>query len=170
MIKPAILYKEEIERKFKEFYYSDDFMYYTGTNESFSIEVTDNCSDYKYEFAVLSDKDEHLIGYISYTIDWYSSVANRFGIFSFDRGNPIMGKEVTKIISRLIEEYKLHKIEWRMISGNPVQKSYDALCKKYNGYCHILKDIFKDRMGNYHDDYIYEIFPNPISDELNKEE
>ena len=161
MIKPAVLYKDQIEKQFKEYFYTDDMMYYTGCIESFPIDVSENCGEQHYEYAVVSDKDEeHLIGYISFRIDWYSSVASRFGIFSFDRGNPIMGKEVVKIINQLANEYKLHKIEWRMISGNPVQKSYDTLCKKYSGNCHVIKDVFKDRHGDYHDDLIYEIFPN----------
>ena len=52
---------------------------------------------------------------------------------------------------------QLHKIEWRMVGGNPVEKHYDKFCFKHNGKKHILKDSIKDADGNYRDDIIYEI-------------
>ena len=52
---------------------------------------------------------------------------------------------------------KFHRIEWRMISENPVEKSYDKFCAKHNGTKHILKDVFKDRNCKYRDYIIYEI-------------
>ena len=58
---------------------------------------------------------------------------------------------------KLISQYHLHRVEWRMIGGNPAERAYDRFCKKYNGTKHILKDVMKDREGNYHDDIIYEI-------------
>ena len=44
-----------------------------------------------------------------------------------------------------------------MVGGNPIKKHYDKFCKKYDGNILKLKDVFKDRNGKYHDDYIYEI-------------
>lgn len=44
-----------------------------------------------------------------------------------------------------------------MVGGNTVKKYYDKFCKKYDGNIFKLKDVFKDRNGKYHDDYIYEI-------------
>lgn len=60
-------------------------------------------------------------------------------------------------MEKLIHEYKLHRIEWRVVSGNPVKKHYDKFCKKYNGNIIKLTDVFKDKYGNYRDSYIYEI-------------
>ena len=44
-----------------------------------------------------------------------------------------------------------------MVGGNPVEKHYDRLCKRYNGNKFVLTDVFKDRYGKYHDSVIYEI-------------
>ena len=78
-------------------------------------------------------------------------------MFSFDRGNPLIGVDLFNEMKKLIHNYKLHRIEWRMVGGNPIKKHYDKFCKKYNGNILKLKDVFKDRNGKYHDDYIYEI-------------
>ena len=103
---------------------------------------------------------DKLIGYISYRIDWYSSQAKNFGLMSFDRGNPLIGKELFSIMTNLIENLKLHRIEWYMVSDNPVQRAYDRFCEKYNGRKSTLRDTFKDRLGVYHDTIIYEIITN----------
>lgn len=76
---------------------------------------------------------------------------------SFDRGNPLIGKDVFDEIERCIKEYHLHRVEWRMVGGNPAERGYDIFLKKHNGTKHILKDAIKDREGKYHDDIIYEI-------------
>ena len=58
---------------------------------------------------------------------------------------------------KLIFEYNVHRIEYCMISGNPVEKHYDNFCKRFQGRKLVLKDVFKDEKGVYHDDVIYEI-------------
>ena len=36
-------------------------------------------------------------------------------------------------------------------------RGYDNFIKRHNGTKHILKDSIKDKNGEYHDDFIYEI-------------
>lgn len=60
-------------------------------------------------------------------------------------------------MNTLINKFKLHRIEWYMVSGNPVERHYDKFCEKYNGGKIVLRDTFKDRLGKYHDSITYEI-------------
>lgn len=159
MLVPAITRKQEIEIEFKKLYYTDDMMYETGGLGNWIPNILDEPEVGRFQYGIVDDK-ENLIGYLDYNIDWYSSCASRFGLISFDKGNPIIGKTLYYEMEKLINQYKLHRIEWRMIGGNPVERSYDRFCKKYNGTKHILKDVFKDKNGNYHDDVIYEIVRN----------
>ena len=156
MLIPAILKKNEIQEAFKRYYYSDDMMYETGSLSNWLPNIQEETESGQYQFAIV-DSHENLLGYLDYRIDWYNSCAHRFGLISFDRGNPIVGKDLFNELNKLINDYKLHRIEWRMIGGNPVERSYDKFCKKYNGTKHVLKDVVKDKYGKYHDDIIYEI-------------
>lgn len=160
MLIPAILKKEEIEEHFKRYFYSDDMMYETGNLDNWIPGITEDNGSVQY---AIVDEDGKLLGYFGYYIDWYTSSASRFGLFSFDRGNRIIGIDILKEMRKLIHKYKLHRIEWRMIGGNPVEKHYDRFCEKYRGRKIILHDATKDRYGKYHDDIIYEI----INDERN---
>lgn len=155
MLVPAILYKTEIEEQMKKYIYTEDMTYYTGWL-GFSQPTIDADSDGRcYQYAIVDG--DTLIGYFTYSIDWYVSCANCFGLFSFDRGNQIIGFDVYRELKKLINDYHLHRIEWRMIGGNPVERHYDKFCNKYNGKKFVLTDAVRDRQGNYHDDVIYEI-------------
>ena len=81
---------------------------------------------------------------------------------SFDKSNPAIGFALRQIMNMLITQYHIHRIEFRCVGGNPVKRHYDNFCKRYNGRVIELKDVFKDRLGSYHNDYIYEIIFNNI--------
>lgn len=158
MLVPAILYKEEICKRFAQYIYTEDMINYTGYlgNSLPTIEESNDGSIYQY---AIIDNDR-LIGYFTYSIDWYSSCAHCFGLFSFDRKNKIIGFDVYRELRKIINDYQIHRIEWRMVGGNPVEKHYDKFCKKYHGKKFVLTDAIKDRRGKYHDDIIYEIIFN----------
>ena len=154
MLKPAILFKNEIQSKMKEWYYTDDMMFETGCLDNWYPDIPDCPDGSLYQYAIV-DKKENCIGFLSYYIDWYSDNVSRFGLFSFDRGNPLVGRDLFSEMEKLVKRH--HRVEWRMVGGNPVEKSYDNFCKMHNGNKVILHDVLKDRDGNYHDDVIYEI-------------
>ena len=154
MLKPAILYREEINKGFQEYYYTDDMMYYTGSMSNWFPDIVDFPDESKFQYAIVDD-NEKLIGYLDYSIDWYVSKAYKFALFSFDRGNVLVGKEVFTKLEELVST--LHRVEWRAVSSNPACRSYDNFIKRHNGNKHILKDSIRDKNGNYFDDIIYEI-------------
>ena len=159
MLIPAIIMKDEILEAFKRYYYTDDMMYETGGLSNWLPNIQEESGSGNFQYAIV-DSEENLIGYLDYHVDWYCSCASRFGLISFDRGNPIVGKDLFKELNKLINDYKLHRIEWRMIGDNPVERSYDRFCNRFNGTKHVLKDAVKDKYGKYHDDIIYEIINN----------
>ena len=159
MIKPAICYKEEIEKALGKYFYTDEMMFYQGCLDSGLLSVSDSNNGQmygeKFQFAVL-DKKEKLIGYIGYWVDYYSSCAYGFGAFSFDKGNIVVGEELFNLLERLIKT--MHRVEFRAVSGNPAIRGYDHFLGMHKdiGKKHVLTDEFKDRAGNYRSTYIYE--------------
>ena len=156
MIIPAILRKTEIIHEFQKLQYTDDLMYLAACLDNYVPDIIESPDESTFQYAIVNSKDK-LIGFVEYKIRWYDSQALNFGLMSFDRGNPLVGKEIFNIMNNIINNMHIHRIEWAMISGNPVENSYDKLCNKYNGRKIILRDKFKDRLGNYHDTILYEI-------------
>lgn len=159
MLIPAIVKKEEILSALKRYYYTEDMFFETGSLNNWMPCIQEETDEGSFQYAIVDEK-ENLIGFLAYRVNWYSSCASCFGLISFDRGNPIVGRDLFTELKKLINEYKLHRIEWRMVGGNPVERHYDKFCKKFNGTKHILKDAIKDKYGQYHDDIIYEIINN----------
>lgn len=155
MLIPAIVYKNQITAEMQKLYYTDDMMYLTGGMNNWNPDIADVPDEKTYQFAIVDN--DNIVGFLEYHIDWYKSCADRFGLVSFDRGNPIIGVDVYKMIHRLIYGYKLHRIEFRMVGGNPVEKHYDRICNHFSGKKYILRDAIRDSRGQYHDDIIYEI-------------
>lgn len=156
MLMPAILRKDEILHEFQKLQYTDDLMFEVGNIDNYMPRIVEEPDKSTFQFAIVDNKDK-LVGYISYEIDWYSSQAYNFGLMSFDRGNPLIGKTLFEVMNNIINNLRIHRISWYMVGGNPVERSYNRFCKKYNGRKIILRDVFKDRMGNYHDSITYEI-------------
>jgi hypothetical protein len=153
MLIPAICYKDEIERLFARDIYTDRYFYYAGyahCNEPPTISP----KEYNYQYAIVTSTDK-VIGYLAYRVDISSDCVYNFGLYSFDRGNPLIGKDLFEKMEELVNQH--HRVEWRMIGGNPVQRHYDRFCVKHHGHKVILHDTCKDSRGKWHDEHIYEI-------------
>lgn len=155
MLKPAVLYKEEIQKELAKHNYTEDMVFYTGYLGHSLANIQENNDGDLYQYAIVDNGN--LVGYFTYHIDWYSSCVSRFGLFAFDRKDRTIGIDVYKELKKLINDYHIHRVEWFMISGNPVERHYDRFCKKYNGRKIVLLDTVKDRYGKYHNSVIYEI-------------
>ena len=154
MLVPAILYKDEIIKCMQKYFYTDDMMYAAGCMDNWVPNIVESPEEGCYQWAMV-DSNDKLIGFLVYRVDFYVSKAYNFGLFSFDRGNVLVGKDVYTKLEELVNTY--HRVEWRAVSGNPACRGYDNFIKRHNGNKHILKDCIKDRKGDYHDDIIYEI-------------
>lgn len=160
MLRPAAAYETVLMEKFKQHCYYEDMIYYTGTlgfceptiwkNDEYG-----NCRQY----VIINNRNE-VIGYFSYNYDHVAKSVSHFGLFSFDRGNPIIGIDVLRELNYLIKKCRIHRIEYNMISGNPVENHYDKFCYHYCGRKITLTDVLKDKEGNYHNCIIYEIIFN----------
>lgn len=157
MLKPALLYKEELTQLFIEQLYTEDYYFYSGYD--CGSELPEIKTDYNlYQYAIIDKSSDMIIGYLSYRINVYTDTAQNFGLFSFDRGNQTIGIDVFDKLKELIRTH--HKVEWKVIEGNPVKKHYDRFCKRNNGYIIHKHHTGKDLKGNYVDSYCYEII-NP---------
>lgn len=164
MLKPAILYRDEIFAKLLEYSYTDNMLFYMGCLGNELPTIEENNSGNIYQYAIIG-KDNKLIGYFAYAIDWYSSCAYNFGLFAFDRNNTTIGFDVYKELKKIINDYHIHRMEWRMVQGNPVERHYDNYFKHYNGKKFVFTDFLKDRRGKYHNEVIYEIIFNKSESE-----
>lgn len=157
MLKPAVLYKSEIEQRSKAMFYTMDYFYYIGDISCGPIEIPDSPDSGLYQFASI-DENGDLIGFIGFRVDLYAHSVYNFGLLSFDKGNLILARDLDTILHELLRNPTVHRLEWRVVVGNPVEKTYERFCKKHNGNVATLHKICRDMMGEYHDLKIFEVF------------
>ena len=69
MLVPAILYREQIKKEFQKCYYTQDMMYETGCMCNWSPEIVECPNESQFQYAII-DKNEKLIGYLGYSVEW----------------------------------------------------------------------------------------------------
>lgn len=152
MLVPAISRKDELERLFAEHLYNEDMFLYNGYPYCNQIpDLTPRENEFKW---AIVDKENVVVGYFCYYINNHCDSACSFGLYSFKRDS-IIGFDVYKKMKELVSTY--HRVEWRMIGGNPVQKHYDRFCKRHCGNRVVLYDAVKSPNGEYQNEYVYEI-------------
>ena len=153
MLVPAISRKEEVLKKFSEMIYTEDYFYYCGYPHCHSIPEIKAEDDY-FDWVSVDSKGE-IIGYISYHINPATDNVARFGMISFDKGNPLFMRDVFNLLKDLVKNHR--RVEWRCIGGNPVAAHYNKFCENCGGRVIALRSVVKGLDGSYRDEYIYEI-------------
>ena len=162
MLKPAILFKSQLEEEFRKLYYSKSMFYYSGDVENCLPKIVDeNRGTYgtKYQWAVLDDDGHTLLGFIQYFIDWTIGSVMGFGLISFREGHrAIVALEMLTIFKQFLHNPKLHRIEFRCVADNHVAELYKKTIEHYckESYCYELHNRVFDGCGRLHNSYILE--------------
>jgi hypothetical protein len=115
-------------------------------------------STYDYNSFVSINEGE-IIGFIAYNINRIFDCAFKLQIINFQNNRSyIFGKDTMTCIKNIFEKYNFRKICFDIIIGNPLEKTYDKLIKKYGGRIVGIKEKeIKLIDGNYYDIKEYEI-------------
>lgn len=173
MLRPAQLYKDRLYTEYVKTWYNPENMFYTGYTGDRVPEIPDN--NYDSHHFVSVDKNNNLIGYISYSVDWGSMNADRFGIISFDKGNVEFARDVYKAVCNLFEIYHMNRVSWMAYVDNPAVRGYRNFIKRYGGReCGYHRQIAKLQDGRLHDSVEFEILasefcPHPEKGAIDEE-
>ena len=165
----AKIYEDEIRKKMWEIWYDEKYQYYFGGRWRRDFSLNDDKSDYpRMAFAVLNNKDE-LIGYINYFVDDITNVAQWFGAINFSNDKYTFGKALNQVIIDCFLKYGMEVLEWSVFIGNPIEKSYDKLCKKFGGHIVGIRHKRAQTLsGKTCDDKVYEILREDFLNAYNK--
>lgn len=162
MLVPAIQYKDEIEKEFQKIQYSEKYLWYTGSIDNYDLEVKTEGDKFAFAIITYIHGREVLVGYVSFRVDWYCSMAYNFSLIKFLDAPMVMARAIREVM-RMVESFNLHRIDFRCVSGNPAEKKYDEIIRriccegKYDGVGHRFRDNIRDYRGEYHDTIVYEL-------------
>ena len=132
MLDVAKKYEAEIQQKYYDTWFDLKYQYYRDSIGDRIPQFGDNCYE-RRDFACIDPKDNHVIGYISYSFSESSSSAYNFGIISFEPSNPIFGRDVLQVMSDIFFKFHLNRVEFRFYSDNPASIGYRYFIKRFGG-------------------------------------
>lgn len=169
MLRPAQLYNGQLEKKNIESWYKPENIYWHGGTAEYTIDLPDNNGNCHCFVSV--DKNDNVIGCISYNVDWVSMSADGFGIISFDKGNIEFAKDLYIAICDCFEVYHLNRISWNCYADNPAIRGYRNFVKKHGGReCAYFRQYIKLRDGKLHDSVSFEILASEFQGRSGKNE
>lgn len=156
MLDIAINYTEELEKKFHSIWFKDRYKFHANAN--FYEEFTLSESTWtNHQFVSLSGGE--IIGYIGYGTDRVADFAYGLSVVNFeDKPSVKFAMDLGKALTDIFKKYNFRKLCLSVVVGNPIEKSYDKMCKRYSGrIVGIQKDHTRLIDGKFYDEKLYEI-------------
>lgn len=155
MLKPAQDYKEESERKMRETWGLEKYKYYHSNSYFSPIGIEDDTWN-RMQFVSVNPSGE-VIGYLGYEINRECRYVSNLAICNFT-DDPIFGVDVREMIKDIFEKYRFRKIDFYVVTGNPVKYQYDRMVDRYGGrVVGIRKEHIMLQDGKLYDQKLYEI-------------
>ncbi len=154
----AKLYEEQIKRRLWDVWYDEKYQYFWGGSWRSDFSLNDNNNEWpRRAFAVLDNADE-LIGYICYSVDTDLRVAQWFGAINFSNDKITFGRALCQVIDDCFIKFGMNVLEWNVICGNPIERSYDRMCQRLGGHIiGVRHNRSRDLAGNPLNEKAYEI-------------
>lgn len=154
MLDIAQLHTDVLKEKFHETWFDDKYKYFHADTFYSEIEI-DKDTWNKHQFVSLYDG--YVIGYIGYGINRRTNNVDGLAAINFSN-HKTFGIDLGNVVFDIFEKYKFNKLNFSVIIGNPIEKSYDKLMHKYGGrVVGIFEKHAKLIDGEYYDEKFYEI-------------
>lgn len=157
MLDLAYKYEAELRKLMYDTWYDEKYMYYYICYRSpYSCP---NDGDWnKRQFVSLNSKGE-IIGFIHYDIDREYDYIECLGAINFTDNKVTFGRDLAQVLDDIFCKFNMRKLNFYVIVGNPIEKTYDKMITKYNGRIVGIKKQHAKLMDNqFHDLKLYEIF------------
>lgn len=140
MLDTALKYNEELKKLYVNTWFDERYKYYNYRSH-WEMPKFDESTWDGHDFVSL-DTNGQIIGAIGYSINRPTNSVCGLGILnftppiekrSFSKSDIIFGQDVLQAIKDIFEKFNFHKLNFCVVIGNPVEKTYDRLCEKYGG-------------------------------------
>ena len=162
----AIKYKEQLEKLQYNIWFEDKYKFW-HSNTYYDAMKIDDSTWARHQF--VSIKDDNVIGYICYSVNRECNYAQHLNIINFTDDKMTFGMDLGQALQDIFEKYNFRKLNFYVVVGNPIEKSYDKMIKRYNGrIVGTFKDDVKLIDNKYYDTKHYEITKENYMNAKNK--
>lgn len=157
MLDVAIRHEIELNDLFRSVWFKERYKYWNCANYYEEWSASDSTWT-SHQF--VSMRNGNVIGYIGYTINRADlDEAYSLNIINFEeRPSVTFARDLGKALTDIFEKYKLRKLSFTVVIGNPIEKSYDKMCELYGGrIVGIKKKQVRLIDGELYDEKLYEV-------------
>lgn len=156
MLDNARKYQEELKIKMMDTWYDEKYKYYHYGG--WHSEINLSTHDWENIYFVSLNKDNEIIGYIAYSVDRNISGAYDFGAINFSNDKLTFGRDLVQVIDDIFCSFGLERIEFKVVCGNPIERSYDRMVERFGGrIVGVRKRVAKLMDNQIYDEKMYEI-------------
>lgn len=160
MLRPAQLYADELSRLHIESWYNEEYIYFDyGLGSNVMEGLPDNNID-THQF-VSVDRDDSVIGYIGYDVDWAAKSVSGFSAVNYFRGNPMDStfvEDLKQSVFDIFLKYGMNRLEFGCVADNPAIRGYRRLVSMMGGReVGTLRQSCMLQDGKLHDSVIFEV-------------
>lgn len=170
MLDLAYKYEDKIKLKLLDTWYDEKYKFYQSSvyHDVYSLDKKNG--DWNSRQFVSLNSSGSIIGLIGYGINRTTETANGFGAINFSDDKFTFGLDLGKVVDDIFCKFNMRKLEFSVVVGNPIEKSYDKMVGKYGGrITGILRGHYKLIDNNYYDKKMYEIFRDDYIAEKRKQ-
>ena len=157
MLQVAIKYAEQLKEKFHSVWFDERYKFWAGSNYFGEWQPAES-TWVNHQFA--SVRDGEVIGYIAYEIDrGAGDMAYGLSVINFEEKPSVtFAMDLGQALENIFDKFNLRKLNFYVVVGNPIEKSYDKMSEKYGGR---IVGIYRQNTrlfdGKYYDEKLYEI-------------
>ena len=168
MLKPAILYKDELTRLMIDAMENPrNFYYNVGQYYDYDLSLQ-NSNWNGHHYVSIVPQGQRILGYVHATIDRTSNSITNLGAISFEN-SPSFAKDLMSFLHSLFFRFGYNKMKWRVIVGSPHEKTYDRICKRFGGrIVGVFSDDTRLTDGNLYDLKWYEVKKTDLEKHMEK--
>ncbi|MDD3172140.1 MAG: GNAT family protein [Herbinix sp.] len=158
MLKLAKSYEASLNLEWERMAFNPKYKYlFSGSGWTYNVTI-DNSSTNRIQM-VSVDSEDDIIGLFSASVDREAKIIDGLTIVNFRDSNITFSRDMYKFLSDLFRVHRFRKIEWYVFVGNPAEKMYDKIVKKYGGRIAGYRlETCVGFDGEYRDMKMYEIF------------
>lgn len=157
MLKPAILYEEELKKKYNSVAFEEKYKYYNS--QSYFDFIGPLATDTFNYIQMVSVEEDDIIGFLTARIDRGDDAVSSISAINFYDVNTTFSRDFHNFLDQLFTKFNFRKISFGVVVGNPAEVMYDKYIKKYNGRIVGVKEddvrLFDNKLYDYK---MYEIF------------
>lgn len=134
MLDLGFKYEEQLRELMMNTWYDEKYKFYYSSTYRNIWENPKNCDgDWNCRQFVSIDSKGKIIGMIGYHVDREANMATGFGAINFSDNKVVFGKDLAQVIDDIFCKFNMRKLEFFVIVGNPIERSYDRMIAQYGG-------------------------------------